>query len=148
MRSRLVAGNWKMNGSLAANLRLLESLKAGVHASADAQCAVCVPFPYLAQVQSALTGTSIAWGAQNLSEWAQGAYTGEVSGAMLRDFGCQHVLVGHSERRRADRERRRRQAIDPGRQQRHGRGQVAGVAGTLAARLRKGRLGAMVWSAR
>jgi triosephosphate isomerase (TIM) len=99
MRSRLVAGNWKMNGSLAANLRLLESLKAGVHASADAQCAVCVPYPYLAQVQTALAGTSIAWGAQNVSEWPQGAFTGEVSGAMLRDFGCRHVLVGHSERR-------------------------------------------------
>lgn len=99
MRSRLVAGNWKMNGSLAANLRLLESLKAGVRASAHAQCAVCVPYPYLAQVQTALAGTSIAWGAQNVSEWAQGAYTGEVSGAMLRDFGCRHALVGHSERR-------------------------------------------------
>ena len=99
MRSRLVAGNWKMNGSLAANLRLLESLKAGVRASAGAQCAVCVPYPYLAQVQTALAGTTIAWGAQNVSEWAQGAYTGEVSGAMLRDFGCRHVLVGHSERR-------------------------------------------------
>jgi triosephosphate isomerase len=99
MRSRLVAGNWKMNGSLAANLRLLDSLKARVHASADAQCAVCVPYPYLAQVQTALTGTSITWGAQNVSEWPQGAYTGEVSGAMLRDFDCRHALVGHSERR-------------------------------------------------
>jgi triosephosphate isomerase len=99
MRSRLVAGNWKMNGSLAANLRLLETLKASVRAAADAQCTVCVPYPYLAQVQAALAGTPIAWGAQNISEWPQGAYTGEVSGAMLRDFGCRHVLVGHSERR-------------------------------------------------
>jgi triosephosphate isomerase len=88
-----------MNGSLAANRRLLDALKAGLQAGAGVQHTVCVPYPYLAQVEAALTGTSIAWGAQNLSEWPQGAYTGEVSGAMLRDFGCRHVLVGHSERR-------------------------------------------------
>ena len=99
MRSRLVAGNWKMHGSLAANRRLLEALQQGLHGIGGAQCAVCVPYPYLAQAESALSGTSIAWGAQNVSEWAQGAYTGEVSGAMLRDFGCRYVLVGHSERR-------------------------------------------------
>jgi triosephosphate isomerase len=99
MRSRVVAGNWKMHGSLAANRRLLEALRAGLRISAGVQYSVCVPYPYLAQVESALAGTSIAWGAQNLSEWPQGAYTGEVSGAMLRDFGCSHVLVGHSERR-------------------------------------------------
>ena len=99
MRNRLVAGNWKMNGSLAANRRLLEALKKGLQASAGAQYSVCVPYPYLAQAEATLAGTSIAWGAQNLSEHAQGAYTGEVSGAMLRDFGCHHVLVGHSERR-------------------------------------------------
>ena len=61
--------------------------------------AVCVPFPYLAQAQAALTGGPLAWGAQNLSEKASGAFTGEVSAAMLKDFGCQYVLVGHSERR-------------------------------------------------
>lgn len=99
MRSRLVAGNWKMHGSLAANRRLLDGLKAGLAAGAGVRYTVCVPYPYLAQVQTALAGTSIAWGAQNLSQHAQGAYTGEVSGAMLRDFGCRHVLVGHSERR-------------------------------------------------
>lgn len=99
MRSRMVAGNWKMHGSLAANRRLLEALKSGVRAAPGVQHAVCVPYPYLAQVEAALTGSDVAWGAQNLSEWPQGAYTGEVSGAMLRDFGCRHVLVGHSERR-------------------------------------------------
>lgn len=99
MRSRVVAGNWKMHGSLAANRRLLEVLKASLHAFAGVQYTVCVPYPYLAQVQTALAGTSMAWGAQNVSEWPQGAYTGEVSGAMLRDFGCRHVLVGHCERR-------------------------------------------------
>jgi triosephosphate isomerase len=99
MRSRLVAGNWKMHGSLAANRRLLEALKAGVQAADGVQYTVCVPYPYLAQAESALTGSGISWGAQNVSEWPQGAYTGEVSGAMLRDFGCRQVLVGHSERR-------------------------------------------------
>ncbi len=99
MRSRLVAGNWKMHGSLAANKRLLEGLQAGLHAAAGVQYAVCVPYPYLTQAEAALSGSCIAWGAQNLSEWPQGAYTGEVSGAMLRDFGCRYVLVGHSERR-------------------------------------------------
>jgi triosephosphate isomerase len=103
MRGRLVAGNWKMHGSLAANQRLLEGLKAGLGAAGrrtgGADFAVCAPYPYLAQVESLLAGSLIAWGAQNLSEYAQGAYTGEVSGAMLREFGCHYVLVGHSERR-------------------------------------------------
>lgn len=99
MRSRLVAGNWKMHGSLAANQRLLDGLKAGLQGLGGAQFCVCVPFPYLAQVQSGLADTAIAWGAQNLSEHAQGAFTGEVAGAMLRDFGCRYVIVGHSERR-------------------------------------------------
>jgi triosephosphate isomerase len=88
-----------MHGSLAANRRLLDALKAGLQASSGVGYAVCVPYPYLAQVAAALAGTSIGWGAQNLSEWPQGAYTGEVSGAMLRDFGCRYVLIGHSERR-------------------------------------------------
>jgi triosephosphate isomerase len=60
---------------------------------------VCVPFPYLAQAQSVLGGTSVTWGAQNLSEHAHGAFTGEVSAAMLQDFACRYVLAGHSERR-------------------------------------------------
>ncbi|HSF47955.1 MAG TPA: triose-phosphate isomerase, partial [Burkholderiales bacterium] len=62
-------------------------------------CGVCVPFPYLAQVQSLLAGTRVKWGAQDLSEHTQGAYTGEVAGGMLNDFGCRFVIVGHSERR-------------------------------------------------
>lgn len=99
MRRRLVAGNWKMNGSLAANLPLLDAIKVGLSASADIDCLVCVPFPYLDQVQRVLSGSRIAWGAQNLSEHDAGAYTGEVSGAMLREFGCRYVIVGHSERR-------------------------------------------------
>jgi triosephosphate isomerase len=96
MRKKLVAGNWKMHGSLAENAALLEALKPAL---AGIEAVVCVPFPYLAQVQSALTGTSIAWGAQNVSEQAKGAFTGEVSASMLLDFGCRYVIVGHSERR-------------------------------------------------
>ena len=99
MRQPLVAGNWKMHGSLAANRRLLDALRAGVQAAEGVKYTVCVPFPYLAQAETALSGSDLAWGAQNLSEWPQGAYTGEVSGAMLRDFGARHVIVGHSERR-------------------------------------------------
>jgi len=98
MRGKLVVGNWKMNGGLAANARLLARLVAG---SADARraLAVCVPFPYLAQAQAALTGSRIAWGAQDASPHASGAYTGDVAAPMLVDFACRYAIVGHSERR-------------------------------------------------
>ena len=96
MRKKLVAGNWKMHGSLAENAALLSALKPAL---AGIEAVVCVPFPYLAQAQAELAGSSIAWGAQNLSEHSKGAYTGEVSASMLRDFGCSYVIVGHSERR-------------------------------------------------
>lgn len=96
MRKKLVAGNWKMHGSLADNAALLAAIKPAL---AGIEAAVCVPFPYLAQAQAALAGSSIAWGAQNLSEQPKGAFTGEVSAAMLLDFGCRYVIVGHSERR-------------------------------------------------
>src|SRR5262245_8699388 len=101
MRARLVAGNWKMNGSLRANAALLDALKAGVKTAgkSELRVAVCVPFPYLGQVSSALAGSAIAWGAQDVSEHDSGAYTGEVSGAMLKEFGCRYAIVGHSERR-------------------------------------------------
>src|SRR5574341_1322799 len=97
-RARLVAGNWKMHGSRGSIAALLESLLQGLARSGPSPV-VCVPFPYLAQVGERLRGSAIAWGAQNLSEHAQGAYTGEVSAAMLAEFGCRYVLVGHSERR-------------------------------------------------
>jgi len=99
MRGRLVAGNWKMHGNRASNLALLNSVLAGIAGLEGVTCAVCVPFPYLGEVAGQLKGTSIAWGAQNVSEHAQGAYTGEVSAAMLAEFGCRYVIVGHSERR-------------------------------------------------
>lgn len=98
-RTRLVAGNWKMHGNRAANAALLDAIVRGQGNAVEAECAVCVPFPYLAQAAERLRGTAIAWGAQNLSEHGQGAYTGEVSAAMLAEFGCKYVIVGHSERR-------------------------------------------------
>ncbi len=99
MRARLVAGNWKMNGSLAANQALLNAVIAGARHMSGASCAVCVPFPYLAQASALLAGSPVALGAQNVSEHASGAYTGETSAAMLAELGCRYVLVGHSERR-------------------------------------------------
>jgi triosephosphate isomerase len=99
-RSRLVAGNWKMHGSRASIAALLDALVK----ENPSGCAVCAPFPYLAQVAERLRGSAIAWGAQNASEHAQGAYTGEVSAAMLAEFGCSYVIVGHSERRQLYRE--------------------------------------------
>jgi len=98
MRSKLVAGNWKMHGSLAGNLSLLTAVRQGA-SDVGAEVAVCVPFPYLEQARSVLSGSKVGWGAQDVSQHAQGAYTGEVSAAMLVDFGCRYVIVGHSERR-------------------------------------------------
>jgi triosephosphate isomerase len=98
MRRKLVVGNWKMNGSLASNASLLSGVSEGLN-GAGATCAVCVPAPYLAQCQAQLSGGPIGWGAQDVSAQASGAFTGEVSASMLADFGCQYVIVGHSERR-------------------------------------------------
>jgi triosephosphate isomerase len=99
MRTKLVAGNWKMHGSLASNAELLRAIKAGKVGTSGAEMAVCVPFPYLGQAHAELSDSGIAWGAQDVSTQAQGAFTGEVSAAMLTDFGCRYVIVGHSERR-------------------------------------------------
>ncbi len=99
MRRKLVVGNWKMHGSLARNKTLLEGLLAGLRDMRNADYAVCVPYPYLAQAQSMLQGSNITWGAQNLSQHDQGAFTGAVSSGMLLDFDCRYVIIGHSERR-------------------------------------------------
>jgi triosephosphate isomerase (TIM) len=99
MRARLVAGNWKMHGSLAANAQLLDALKRSLKPVDGVRYAVCAPYPYLPQLAQALSGSAVAWGAQNVSEHEAGAYTGEVSGAMLKEFGCRYAIVGHSERR-------------------------------------------------
>ncbi len=98
MKKKLIAGNWKMNGSLAANEALIRGLLAGLGTPAG-QVALCVPAVYLAQCQALLAGTGLDLGAQNVSEHEAGAYTGEISAAMLRDFGVRYCLVGHSERR-------------------------------------------------
>ncbi|MBR7635565.1 MULTISPECIES: triose-phosphate isomerase [Janthinobacterium] len=98
MRRKLVVGNWKMNGSRTSNAVLLSEIVAGLAASGAAS-AVCVPAPYLAQCQAQLAGTALGWGAQDVSAHAGGAYTGEISTAMLQDFGCGYVVIGHSERR-------------------------------------------------
>src|SRR5882762_1585115 len=99
MRQRLAVGNWKMHGSLPENQALLDTVAAAVTVLHKATCAVCVPFPYLAQTQSALAGSKAASGGQNVSQYPKGAFTGEVSAGMLREFGCRYVIVGHSERR-------------------------------------------------
>lgn len=99
-KKRLVMGNWKMHGSLDQNAQLLKQLIAGLgNAHSQTDIVVCAPHPYLAQLQQLLSGSPIQWGAQNMSEHEAGAFTGEVSATMLKDFGCQWVLLGHSERR-------------------------------------------------
>ena len=105
MRTKLTVGNWKMNGGLADNAARLGGLAGGWKAPAGREIAVCAPFPYLAQVQSALAGSAVAWGAQDVSAHASGAYTGEVSAGMLAEFGCRYAIVGHSERRQLHGER-------------------------------------------
>ena len=95
---KLIAGNWKMNGGLNANVALLKGIHAGLSSPA-CDIAVCVPAAYLAQCQTLLASSPIELGAQDLSQHEAGAYTGEVSALMLKDFGVRYVIVGHSERR-------------------------------------------------
>ena len=99
MRQPLVAGNWKMNGSRASISELLAGLKAGIGQVTTAEVAVCAPAIYLPDTQAQLAGTPIRWGAQDVSVHASGAYTGEIAGSMLKDFGCNYAIIGHSERR-------------------------------------------------
>ena len=98
MKKQLIAGNWKMNGSSQSNAALVSALAAGV-ANASCQVAVCVPAPYLAQVQLLVAGSCIDLGAQDVSQHETGAFTGEISATMLREFATRYCLVGHSERR-------------------------------------------------
>ena len=97
MRRKLVIGNWKMQGSRAANEPLLAAIAQSRPFGCDV--AVCPPFPYLAEVALAFAGSDLRWGAQDCSVHEQGAFTGEVSAAMLAEFGCRYAIVGHSERR-------------------------------------------------
>jgi len=99
MRHKFVVGNWKLNGSLSGNETLLRAILKEVSPREGRHLAVCVPAPFLAQVRGLLEGTPVGWGGQDVSRFDKGAYTGEVSGAMLREFGATYAIVGHSERR-------------------------------------------------
>jgi len=99
MRRPIVAGNWKLHGSRAENARLTEALTAQLPSKTAAQCIVCPPFVYLQEISRALHQSSIELGAQDVCAESQGAFTGEVSAAMLKDVGCEYIIVGHSERR-------------------------------------------------
>jgi triosephosphate isomerase len=99
-RAKLVVGNWKMHGRIAENAALMRSVAQGVGAlSGGVRVAVCVPYPYLAQAQTLLKGSPVAWGVQDVSAYAHGAYTGEVAAEMGAEFGAEFAIVGHSERR-------------------------------------------------
>ncbi len=99
MRKPIIAGNWKMNGSRSSIKELLEGVKAGMGDVKSAQVVVCAPAIFLADVSDQLSGSAVAWGGQNLSTEAKGAFTGEISADMLLDFKSEYVIVGHSERR-------------------------------------------------
>jgi triosephosphate isomerase len=99
MRSNLVVGNWKMHGSKASVTELLRGLEQPLAELAEVEVAVCVPSLFIPLVADILAGGKLAWGAQTLNENQSGAYTGEISASMLREFGCRYVIVGHSERR-------------------------------------------------
>jgi len=99
MRQPLVAGNWKMNGTRDGAQRLVQDILQGLKAGHKAEVLVCPPFVHLADAARALKGGEVLLGAQDLCAEDNGAYTGEVSGAMLKEFDCRYVIVGHSERR-------------------------------------------------
>lgn len=102
MRRKLVVANRKMNGSMPTNQAFLEGLLEGTRNYQNADYAVCVPHPYLFQAEAILKGSPIAWGGQNMSRYDSGAYTGSVSPGMLTEFGCEYVIIGHSERRQRE----------------------------------------------
>ena len=98
MRKTIVAGNWKMNASKDSVESLVTDILSGA-SDVSAEIIVCAPFPYLSQVEVLIEGSNLMLGAQNLNVNASGAFTGEVSAEMIKDFGANHVIVGHSERR-------------------------------------------------
>lgn len=93
-----VIANWKMHGDLQRNQALISAYLNALPTSSHLQVVVCPPYPYLAQLQHLCRGSAVAWGAQNVAKFSEGAFTGEVSPAMLKDFGAQYVIIGHSER--------------------------------------------------
>ena len=132
MRRKIVAGNWKLHGSLNTNAALLEQIKAA--GKTNATLAVCAPFPYLAQCQSLLAGSAVGWGAQDVSAETRGAFTGEVAASMLSEFGCGYAIVGHSERRTYHGETDAQVAIKALRALEHGITPIVCVGETLAQR--------------
>lgn len=99
MRKKLIVGNWKLHGSLLENQGLLNRLKQELHDLSGVDAAVCLPYVYLFQAQALLQDSAIAWGAQNVSQFTEGAFTSCVSAKMVAEFGCTYTIVGHSERR-------------------------------------------------
>lgn len=134
-KTKLIVGNWKMHGSLAGNALLLNALAAGAaELNASTRAAVCVPFPYLAQAQTLLQQSCVAWGAQDISLHLAGAYTGEVAGPMVAEFGASFVIVGHSERRLYHQESNEQVAIKAKRALEAGLTPIICVGETLAER--------------
>jgi triosephosphate isomerase len=134
MRVKLVAGNWKMNGNLASSQALIAAILPRLASLNRARYAVCVPYPYLAAAGQSLKGSNVALGAQDLSQFADGAYTGSVSGAMLVDCGCRYVIVGHSERRTVFEEREDTVALKYAQAVKHRLTAILCVGETLAER--------------
>lgn len=99
MRQPLVAGNWKLNGTKQSIDNLLQGILGGMQDVKKAEVAVCAPYIYIPQVAETLNNSPVSYGAQNVSEYETGAYTGEISASMLQEFGCKYAIVGHSERR-------------------------------------------------
>ena len=111
MRRKLVVGNWKMNGSIAKNKAIIGQLLALLRNFDTADFAICLPYTYLYQAQQLLTGSNIAWGSQNISQFESGAYTSSISAEMLKDFNCKYAIIGHSERRTISHESNEKAAI-------------------------------------
>ncbi len=99
MRRPLVVGNWKLNGTRASTRRLLSEIVAGLKSDVTSEAAVCVPFVFISQVAEQLADTGLLWGSQNVADQDHGAFTGEISALMLKEFGCRFAIIGHSERR-------------------------------------------------
>lgn len=99
MRRPIVVGNWKMNGTARGSRELLQEIVAGFGSDCNTEVGVCVPFVFIPDVAKQLAGTRVRWGSQNVSDQDQGAYTGEISAAMLTEYFCRYAIVGHSERR-------------------------------------------------
>lgn len=99
MRRKLVVGNWKMHGSLAKSQSLIPSLAHNLQSLNSADFAICIPYPYLFQAQALLANSNVLWGAQNVSQFEEGAFTASIAASMIADFGCTFAIIGHSERR-------------------------------------------------